>query len=229
MFPPIGEIVDTGIEHGMGNVGGEGGIVEDMWLEVVKCVGTSQCSKQVVLFPSCVPVEFFEVHQVLGKVCHSFMGPAELPHFSSERCVSFAIKSEINHGQEGFIWVEGISLLLCEYSTGVGVWLGTKWSRVLGAIAPMGEYDLQIIRSKVVAEEGGDDFSTCHPWYDVVDQGFHPLHVPNPLFARDDSWLGYFFWGRRSRSVVASCLFVFFVGGWRRPRIDWVRCAGSWG
>ena len=74
--------------------------------------------------------------------------------------------------------------------------MGMKQPRVFSAIVPMGEYDLQIVQSKVVMEEGGDDFPTCHSWDDVVDQGFHPLHVSDPFFPRDDSWLGYFLRGR---------------------------------
>ncbi len=65
---------------------------------------------------------------------------------------------------------------------------------MVGAVASMGEYDFRIVRSEVIAEEGGDDFSTRHAWYAVVDQGFQPLHVSDPFFARDDSWLWYFFW-----------------------------------
>ena len=76
---------------------------------------------------------------------------------------------------------------------GIGVGLSMEWSRVVGTVAPMGEYDLQIIQSEVVTEEGGDDFSSCHSGYVVINQGFHPLEVSNPFFTRDNPRLQSFF------------------------------------
>ncbi len=98
---------------------------------------------------------------------------------------------------------------------------------MVGAVASMGKYDLWIVWSEVVTEEGGNDFSACHPRDAVFDQGFQSLEVLNPLFARDDSWLWYFFWYGQSWSILASILLVFFVRGWWRPRVYRVWHAGS--
>ena len=83
VFPPIGEIIDACIKHGVGDIGGERGIVEDAWLESLVCIGMGQCMEGVVLFPLCVQIEFFKFCQIFGKVCHSVMGVTEALDFSS--------------------------------------------------------------------------------------------------------------------------------------------------
>ena len=70
------------------------------------------------------------------------MGVMESLDLSSKRGVPFAIEGEIDHWREGFIGVEHICLLPGEYSSRIGVQPHTKRSGVIGAIAPMGEYDL---------------------------------------------------------------------------------------
>ena len=62
---------------------------------------------------------------------------------------------------------------------------------MFGAVVPLGKNNLWIVRGEVVAKERGNDFPSCHSWDDVVDQGFHPLHVLDPFVSRDDPWLGY--------------------------------------
>ena len=73
VFPPIGEVCDTCIKYGVGNVRGYGGIVEDAWLESLISIGTSQHSEGVVFFPSHIPVEPFKFCQVFCKVGHLLM------------------------------------------------------------------------------------------------------------------------------------------------------------
>ncbi len=60
VFPPIGEVGDASVKHGMGDVGGDGCIMEDAWLELSVCIGAGQCMERVVLLPSCVPIELLE-------------------------------------------------------------------------------------------------------------------------------------------------------------------------
>ena len=183
VLPTIGEVGNSHIEYGRGDVRREGGIMEDVWLKAAEHIGMSQHAERVVLLPLCVPIEFLEPHQVFSEVCHPFMGVAESLYLPSKGCVSFAVKGEVDHGQECFIQVEGVGLLLCEYSMGVGIQLGTKWPRMFGAIMPMGEYNLQVVWSKVIMEERGDDFPSHHSWDAVVDQGFQPLEVSNVVGA----------------------------------------------
>jgi len=82
MFPPVGEVIDTCIEHSMWDVGEDGHIVEDMWFEALECIGSGQHMKEVVFFPLCIPIEFFKFGQIFGKICHSFMGSTEVLYFS---------------------------------------------------------------------------------------------------------------------------------------------------
>jgi hypothetical protein len=44
MLPPIGEVVEAGIEHGARNVRGRRGIVKDAWLEAAEGVGAGEGS-----------------------------------------------------------------------------------------------------------------------------------------------------------------------------------------
>ncbi len=97
VFPPIGEVVDACIEYGAGNVRGYGGIVKDARFKLSVGIGASQHSKGVVLFPSCIPIEFFEPHQILSKVCHSVVSVAKALDFSLKRGVPFAIEGKVNH------------------------------------------------------------------------------------------------------------------------------------
>ena len=92
-----------------------------------------------------------------------------------------------------------------------------------------GKYDLWVVRSKVIAKEGGHNFPTSHPRYDMVDQGFHPLDVVDPFIPGDDPRLWHSFWHRQTGVVVASVLFIFFVGRWGWSWVDWVWHTGLWG
>jgi hypothetical protein len=56
VFPPICEIIEPSIEHGLQNIQGHWGIVEDAWLEAVEGIGTSKGSQGVLFFPSRVVV-----------------------------------------------------------------------------------------------------------------------------------------------------------------------------
>jgi hypothetical protein len=42
MLPPIREVVEPCIEHGLGDVQGHQGIVKDAWLEAAEGIGTGQ-------------------------------------------------------------------------------------------------------------------------------------------------------------------------------------------
>ncbi len=97
MFPSVGKVINACIEHGMRDVRGEGGIMEDMWFKMMECIGVGQCSEGVVLLPSCVPVEFFEPCQVFSEVCHPFVGSVEMLYLSSEGRISLTIEHEVNH------------------------------------------------------------------------------------------------------------------------------------
>ncbi len=99
---------------------------------------------------------------------------------------------------------------------------------MVGAVASTGEHDFRIVRSKVIVEEGGDDFPSGHSRYAVVDQGFQSLEVADPFVTRNDSWLWHFFQCWRAWLVVTTDFFVFIICGWWRSGIDRVRGAGSW-
>ena len=162
MFPPIGKVVDTHIEHGTGDGGRDGCIVKDAWFELLECIGVGQHLEGVVFLPLCIPIELFEFGQVFSKICHSLVGPAEALYFSLKGSVSFSIECIVNHGGECFVWVEGVSLLLGKPLMRVWVWSGTKWSQVLGTVLSLRENDLWVVWGEVIAVEGGRDFPTCH-------------------------------------------------------------------
>ena len=83
VLPSVGEIGDSCIEYGAGDVRGYGGVVKDMWFESSVCIGTSQHAERVILIPLCVPVEPFEFCQVFGEVGHFLMGVMEALDFPS--------------------------------------------------------------------------------------------------------------------------------------------------
>ncbi len=56
------------------------------------------------------------------------MGIAEALDFSSEGSIPFAIEGKVDHQGEGLVWVEGVSLLSCKYTAGVGIWSCMQWS-----------------------------------------------------------------------------------------------------
>ncbi len=77
ILPSISEVCDACIEHGAGDIGGYGGVVEDTWLELSISIGASQRSEGVVFFPSHIPVELFEFCQIFRKVGHLLICVAE--------------------------------------------------------------------------------------------------------------------------------------------------------
>jgi hypothetical protein len=44
VFPPVGEVVEAGVEHGSRDIRGRWGIVEDAWLEAAEGVGLCEGS-----------------------------------------------------------------------------------------------------------------------------------------------------------------------------------------
>ncbi len=95
VLPTIGEVGNSHIEYGRGDVRREGGIMEDVWFESSVCIGASQGVERVILVPSCVPVELFELCQVFSEVRHLLMGIAELLDFPSEGDVPFTIEGSV--------------------------------------------------------------------------------------------------------------------------------------
>ena len=83
IFPPVGEISDSCIEGSRGNVGREGGIVEDAWFESSIGIGMSQHAEGVILVPSSILVKFFEFRQIFSEVSHFLVGIAEALNLSS--------------------------------------------------------------------------------------------------------------------------------------------------
>ena len=104
------------------------GIVEDMRLKSPVRVGMSQGAEGVVLVPSSVPVEPFKFCQFFGEVSHFLVGIMEALDFSLQGGVPFSVEGEIDHGGEGFVWVEGVCFFPSEYVAGVWVCSSTKWS-----------------------------------------------------------------------------------------------------
>src|SRR5258708_3497331 len=97
ILPTIGEVGDSCIEYGRGDLGGERGVVKDAWFESSEHVCASQRMEGIVLIPPCVPIEPFEFCQVLGKIGHFLVGATEMLHLPSQRSVSFTDKGEVDH------------------------------------------------------------------------------------------------------------------------------------
>ncbi len=97
VLPPIGEVGDACVEHSGGDVGGDGGVMEDTWLQSSICIHVCQCAEGVVLIPSCVPIDFFELCQLFGEVRHFLVGVAEALDLSLQGGVSFTIKGKVDH------------------------------------------------------------------------------------------------------------------------------------
>ncbi|SRR5713226_2925269 len=81
VLPPIGEVGDACIKYGARDVRRNGGVVEDAWFKSLVSIGVGQRMKGIVLFPTCVPVEPFELCQILGKISHSLVHVAEALDF----------------------------------------------------------------------------------------------------------------------------------------------------
>ncbi len=131
ILPPVGEVGDSCIEYGTGDVGRNGGIMEDTWFESSVCIGATQRVEGVILFPSRIPIEPLKLGQIFGEVCHLLMGVTEALDFSSQRSIPFSVEGKVDHGREGLIRVEGVGLLSCEYSVRVGVRSCVKQSGVV--------------------------------------------------------------------------------------------------
>src|SRR5258708_19124635 len=82
VLPSIGKIGDACIEYCTGDVGRDGGIMKDAWLELSVGIGTSQRMEGVILVPLCVPIKLFKLCQVFGEVHHPLMGVTESLDFS---------------------------------------------------------------------------------------------------------------------------------------------------
>ena len=84
MFPTIDEVVDTCIEYGTRDGGGKGHVMKNMQFEASEHIGVGQHTKGVVFLPPHIPIEFFKFGQILGEICHSFVGLVESLYFSSK-------------------------------------------------------------------------------------------------------------------------------------------------
>jgi hypothetical protein len=126
MFPSIRKVVEAGIEHGLWDIRGRRGIMEDAWLEAVESISASKGSQGVLFFPARVIIEFLEVSQVFSQVSDLIVGFAEALYFGAEGLISFLLDGKIDHQREGFPGEESVCLLTSEDSSGVGVFPRSK-------------------------------------------------------------------------------------------------------
>jgi hypothetical protein len=121
VFPPVGEVIEAGVEHGSRDIRGRRGIVEDAWLEAAESVGPCKGSQGILFFPTRIVVKFLEVGQIFSQVSDVIVGFVEALHFRAEGIVSFLLDGEVDHGCKGLPWIEGVRFFACKDSSGVGV------------------------------------------------------------------------------------------------------------
>jgi hypothetical protein len=212
VLPPVRKVVEAGIKHGLRDIRGRRGIVEDAWLEVAESVSTSKGSQGVLFFPTRVVIELLEIGQVFGQVSDLIVGVAEALYFGAEGLVPFLPDSEINHRREGFPGEEGVCLFTSEDSSGIGVFPRSEGVQMTRAVAPSREKEFGVVREEVVPVERGFNRPSSQPRDGVVVLWRHPFDVSVPVVSRYNPEFFHDFGGGRTRAIVK-------VWGWR----PWVR------
>jgi hypothetical protein len=136
VLPSVCEVVEAGVEHGLWNVQGCQGIVEDAWLKAAEGIGMGKGPQGVLFLPLCVVVQFLEIGQVLGQVSDSVVGTSEALYFSTKGFVSLLSDGEVDHWGECCSQEKGICLFTGEDSLGIWVFSCPEWVRVTGAVVP---------------------------------------------------------------------------------------------
>jgi hypothetical protein len=196
IFPPVGEVVEAGIEHSLRDVRGRRGIMEDAWLEAAEGVGPCEGSQGVLFLPTHIIIQFLEVGQIFGQVSDVIVGPAEALHFRAKGIVSFLLDGEVDHGCEGFPREEGICFLACEDPSGIRIFSRSEGARMTGAVTPPREEELRVVREEVVPVEGGVNQFSSQPWNGVVMSRGRPFNATVPVLPGYDSELFDDFGGR---------------------------------
>jgi hypothetical protein len=128
VLPPVCKVVKAGVKHGLRDIQGHRGIVEDAWLEAAKGISTSEGSQGVLFFPACVVIQLLEIGQVFGQIPDLIVDAAEVLYLGVEGFIPFLLDGKIDHRRECFPGEEGVCLLAGEDSSRIGVFPRPEWA-----------------------------------------------------------------------------------------------------